>query len=339
MEKESNCNSKGEGNPFNQFMEYEGQIFYSDSESGYSEQSMDTQQNPNAQLNTSTQLNGHHHEIQNCKNVQSNAQQTIFHSNRHNRDMLNTPNIRMEMEYERYGQIENSIPEGGIFEMELNSEQIMNTLFTLGTDEPCPVDTGELIIEGRMEEGQEEGMEVRQFHRAEQRQDEYRWNEIDECIQELRNPELGRRMQEIRTTNERISKNEIERINYEIKINNMEEKHEIEKGRLIEELDTVEKKAEKLFTALRIGIQDKESALSINRQLTAELKIREQELSSERSSIIVKDTIINTWIKLCGEKDKELEKVREDNKELRREISELRMTIYENRKQNRNAKR
>ena len=337
MEKESNCNSKGEGNPFNQFMEYEGQIFYSDSESGYSQHSMDTQQN--AQIDKNAQLKVHHHEIQSCKNVQTSVQQNIFHSNRHNRDMLDTPNIRMEMEYEQYGQIENSIPEGGIFEMELNNEQIMNTLCTLGTGEPCLEDAGELIVEGRMEQRQEEGMEESLFHRAEQMQDGYRWNEIDECIQELRNPELGRRMQEIRTTNERISKNEIEKIDYEIKINNMEEKHEIEKGRLIEELDTVEKKAEKLFTALRIGIQDKESALSINRQLTAELKIREQELSSERSSIIVKDTIINTWIKLCGEKDKDLEKVREDNKELRREISELRMTIYENRKQNRNAKR
>jgi len=339
MEKESNCNSKGESNPFSQFMEYEGQIFYSDSESGYSEQSMDTQQNPNAQLNTITQLNGHHPEIQNCQNIQIRAQQNIFHSNSHDGDMLNTPKIRMEMEYGQNGQIENSIPDGGIFEIELDNGQIMNTLFTLGTDKPCLEETGELFIENRPEQGQEGEMEVNQFHMAEQIPAEYRWNDIDECIQELRNPELGRRMQEIRTTNERISKNEIERINHEIKISNMEEKHEIETGRLIEELDTVEKKAEKLFTALRIGIQDKESALSINRQLTAELKIREQELSSERNSIMVKDTIIKTWIKLCSEKDKEIEKVREDNKELRREISELRMTIYENRKQSRNVKR
>jgi len=127
-----------------------------------------------------------------------------------------------------------------------------------------------------------------------------------------------------------------DRINEELKRSRLEiERYENERNTMIEERETIERKAEKLFTALRIEMQEKDIARSAERQARTEFCIKSQELDYEKGLTQAKEEIIKTWEKLNQDKEVDIRKLREENKELRKEIAQLRMTLFETRNHNR----
>jgi hypothetical protein len=159
--------------------------------------------------------------------------------------------------------------------------------------------------------------------------EEYRWEEFDEVCLAIGDMDLGARMRDMRTRRGPIDIKEIHKLHTEIEVAKVRQKLEIEKGNLIENLKTAEKKAENLFSALRMAIHDKEIALSIGRQLKTDLITKEEEIKMGRDMNYRKNIIISEWKTLCEDKERELAQVREENKDLRTEISDLRMALCE----------
>jgi hypothetical protein len=159
--------------------------------------------------------------------------------------------------------------------------------------------------------------------------EEYRWEEFDETCLAIGDMDLGARMREIRTRRGPIDIKEIHKLHTDIEVAKVRQKLEIEKGNLIENLKAAEKKAENLFSALRMAIHDKEIALSIGRQLKTEMITKDEELKIGKEMNYRKYVIISEWKTLCEDKERELAQVREENKDLRTEISDLRMALCE----------
>lgn len=247
---------------------------------------------------------------------------------------LNTPNEQqvheetehsVGMQSEQQSDTNNTyktIPEGGIFEMELEGDEPL-------IDRIPDVEYLEKMLEQHkieMEE-MEANMSWNMFMN-ENFPEEYKWTEYEECTEEWRNPNLARKMVELRKQENNIDREEIAKVYHELQISKMEEKHELEKGSLIEDLNKVEEKGEKLFTALRIEIQLKEMLESKEKQLKAEIEVKVQELELEKAKAV-------TWERLTKERENEIDRITKENIELRKEISELRITMYRKRRKER----
>ncbi len=161
----------------------------------------------------------------------------------------------------------------------------------------------------------------------------YKWTEFDEYCMGICRPSLEKKMKELRTRNEIISEREIIELHAEIEEAKLMEYHKIEKGKLTENIEKLKKKIEKTMAALRIAIQERKIAETHVRRLIIELEAKEEELVSERIYSSRKENIIEAWMRGNKESEREVIRARQENKSLLQEISQLRLTIQEMKKQ------
>ena len=165
--------------------------------------------------------------------------------------------------------------------------------------------------------------------------EEYRWNEFDEICMGICKPSLEKKMKEMRTRRSEITENEYIKLHAEIQEAKMIELHRMEKGKLEESLSRMEKMTEETLSALNMAVQDKEIAIITTKTLKTELEAKEEELTTMKISNSRKENIIEKWEIGMRENEKEIIRVRKENKKLLEEIKELRLTLQELRKQGR----
>ena len=153
---------------------------------------------------------------------------------------------------------------------------------------------------------------------------EYQWDDFDECTLGITNPELARRMYEIRMTRkEETDHNEIKVIFLQIQISKMVDRQAIERKDWLKERVELGKRSENLFMALRLAVNGKDKAVSSCKEMKAELEVKIQELDIEKKTSSNRKRIGKIWMELCRDKERELSEIREENRGLRQELSDL----------------
>ena len=163
------------------------------------------------------------------------------------------------------------------------------------------------------------------FFKNEKIPEELRWDEFEENIQGILNPDLADKMKELRNRFcETVDIKEAINLFAEIKISEKREKVESEKRQMAQELNNSERKAEKHFSDYREAVLEKEAALNAARQMRTELVVQAQELCIERVRASNMTCIIQAWTKLCTDKEEELVWLRNEVTRQVHEIRELR---------------
>lgn len=157
---------------------------------------------------------------------------------------------------------------------------------------------------------------------------EYRWDEYDECTQGITNPDLARKMYELRyKRKEQTDSSEPKMIFLQIQMSKLVEKQKMERKEWEKSINTLERRSENLYTALKLAVNDKDVAVSSNKEFQAELEVKEKELEIEQETSRKSKRIGQIWMGLYRDKEKEVTEYRERNKHLERELSELKMEL------------
>jgi len=165
--------------------------------------------------------------------------------------------------------------------------------------------------------------------------EKYRWSKFDECCIGIYKPELEQKMKEMRKSRVKIGLAEVLALYIEIQETKTSKMHEIEKGKLQETVEKKNKEIDKLTAKLREARQEQALARRHTRMIRAKLKSKTEEVEAEKEYSKQKDKALNTWEEGSKEMEAALAEAGVDNRELLKEINELRMIIQEMKKQER----
>ena len=163
--------------------------------------------------------------------------------------------------------------------------------------------------------------------------EKYRWTKFDECCIGIYKPELKQKMKEMRMSRRAIELSEVLMLYIEIQETKTSELHKIEKGKLQETVEKQEKEINKLTAKLREARQEQAIAKRQARITRAKLKSKIEEVEAEREYSKLKDKALDTWEEGNKEVEAALAEAGVDNRELLKEITELRIIIQEMKKQ------
>jgi hypothetical protein len=152
--------------------------------------------------------------------------------------------------------------------------------------------------------------------------EEYRWTEFEECMEEWRNPDLARKMKELREEKEPIEREIAAKIFHELQISKLEQRHKEVKNKIMDELDVVVKRAERLYADLRIAVEEGRIKEDRINEIGIELRFKAEKIEGLQKEL-------ESWEEAVKDKNKNIMKLREDNMKLIKETGQLRMTILE----------
>jgi len=163
----------------------------------------------------------------------------------------------------------------------------------------------------------------------------YQWSEFDECCIGIYNQDLERRMKNMRRNRGPVPLTKVMELFMEVQESKMIEMHKIEKGKLKEDLAKSEKQLQATKAKLREAKQDQAVARGLARMMKERLRAKEEELRAERIHSKNKEQIIQAWSEGSKEAEQVVTEAGRENKKLLEEITELKMTISEMKKQER----
>ena len=276
------------------FVEDNGQIFYSDSDSDYSDTEHDDRMDIDNQLAQMIQEANPGPSLEQVENQQ------LQNGSADDRQIEQEMQIGAEANVDPLGMPEIDIHELGNFlaEIEVGGRERNVNFLKLGNvrDDFCFKDR---TIDESM-----------------------KWDEFEECCMYIHDEDLGNRMKEIRMK-ENVTDRELIDMRWEIKISNMKEQ---EKRRMNELENKLRREGRKNNTFnIKIGELEMENEQSQGkiRMLKNMLETKEQELYCEQSKLICQTSLAEGWVETCEAKDRQIIKSENDILELKAKISRL----------------